>query len=169
MAKWVLRVVVGLLVLVGAIAVVGWMLPVNHEASQSAEFQRTPDEVYALVSDFRNYPNWWPEVTKIDVMVEQPTRTTFREHLADGPVIMTVVEATPPSRFVTKIDDENQPFGGTWTFEVAPVAAGRTQLTITERGEIYNPIFRALARFVFGYTSTMESFLAAATDRLRPL
>lgn len=28
-----------------------------------------------------------------------------------------------------------------------------------EEGEIYNPIFRCLARFVFGYTSSLESYL----------
>ena len=30
-------------------------------------------------------------------------------------------------------------------------------MTITERGEIYNVVFRTLAKFVFGYTSTMEA------------
>ena len=79
---------------------------------------------------------------------------------------MSVVEQSPPSRFVTKIDDPGQPFGGTWTFEIVPVNEGRTRLTITERGEIYNPVFRALARFVFGYTGTMESFLKAAAQNL---
>ena len=39
-------------------------------------------------------------------------------------------------------------------------------MTITERGEIYNVIFRALSKFVFGYTSTMESCLAAAQKKL---
>jgi ribosome-associated toxin RatA of RatAB toxin-antitoxin module len=164
--KWVYWIAGTLVGVVGLVALTGVFLPVNHEASRSAEFARTSGEVYALVSDFRNYPNWWPDITKIEMMVEQPTRTTFREYMADGPVIMTVVEATPPSRFVTTIDDKSQPFGGTWTFEVAPVAEGRTRLTITERGEIYNPIFRALARFVFGYTSTMESFLRSAQNRL---
>jgi hypothetical protein len=36
-------------------------------------------------------------------------------------------------------------------------------VTITERGEIRNPIFRAVARYVFGYGATMEAFL----DELR--
>jgi hypothetical protein len=86
--------------------------------------------------------------------------------MTDGPILMSVVERQRPSRFVTKIDDPAQPFGGTWTFEIEPRTGGGARLTITERGEIYNPIFRALARFVFGYTSTMESFLAAASRRL---
>ncbi len=46
-----------------------------------------------------------------------------------------------------------------------PTGSG-SRVTITERGEIYNPIFRTLARFVFGYTSTMETCLEKAKGRL---
>jgi uncharacterized protein YndB with AHSA1/START domain len=165
--KRLIAIVAALAALVAAVAVVGWLLPVGHEASRSAEFAKPPGEVYALVADFRSYPLWWSEVTQVDVLVEAPNRTTFREHMADGPILMTVREAVPPARFVTFIDDPDQPFGGSWTFEIAPTPSGGSRLTITERGEIYNPLFRALARFVFGYTGTMESFLAAAGERLR--
>lgn len=164
--KWLLRIVGAVIVLALVIAIVGWLLPVKHEASRSAEFARTPNEVYSLVSDYKNYSAWWPDISRVEVLVEGPGKATFREHLSDGPIVMSVVEQSPSSRFVTKIDDASQPFGGTWTFEIVPVSEGRTRLTITERGEIYNPIFRALARFVFGYTSTMESFLAAAAKKL---
>ena len=164
--KWVLRILLGLAIVVAVIAVVGWLLPVSHEASRSAEFSRPPEAVYVLVADVRNYPIWWKDISQVDMLVEEPGRTTFREHMSTGPVVITVTEAAPPSRFVTKIDDPDQPFGGTWTFEITPTAEG-SRLTITERGEVYNPIFRFLSRFVFGYTSTMESFLAAARERLR--
>jgi hypothetical protein len=90
----------------------------------------------------QGYPAWWPEN---DVNVE-------------------VVEAVPPSRFVTRIVGESA-FGGTWTMEIVPTPTG-SRLTITERGEIYNPIFRTLARFVFGYTSTMDACLEAVRKRL---
>jgi hypothetical protein len=65
---------------------------------------------------------------------------------------------------VTRIVDETA-FGGTWTMEITPTPSG-SRLTITERGEIYNPVFRALARFVFGYEGTIASCLAAAQRRL---
>ena len=81
-----------------------------------------------------------------------------------GPVIMEVQESEPPTRFVTRIADPDQPFGGTWTFEIVPSGAG-SRVTITERGEVYNPIFRVMSRFVFGYTGTMQSYLAALTAR----
>jgi hypothetical protein len=32
---------------------------------------------------------------------------------------------------------------------------------ITEDGEVYNPIFRFMSRFVFGHTHTMDAYLRA--------
>ena len=46
-----------------------------------------------------------------------------------------------------------------WTFEIAPVSGGGAELRITEDGEIYNVIFRFMARFVFGYTASIERYL----------
>jgi hypothetical protein len=54
--------------------------------------------------------------------------------------------------------------GGTWTYELHPEFAG-CRLTITEHGEVYNPIFRFFARFVFGHYATLESFLGALGQR----
>lgn len=69
-----------------------------------------------------------------------------------------VLEDSPPNRIVTKIADENLPFGGTWTYEILAEPSG-SRVRITEQGEIKNVIFRLLARFVFGYTTTMEAYL----------
>jgi uncharacterized protein YndB with AHSA1/START domain len=140
--KWILWIAGSLIVVVGIVAVIGYFLPVNHEASRSAEFNKPPEIVYALISDLKSYSAWWPES---EVNVE-------------------VVENVSPSRFVTRIVGETD-FGGTWTMEIVPISTG-SRLTITERGEIYNPIFRTLAHFVFGYTSTMESCLEAAQKKL---
>ena len=140
--KWLLRIVVAIVAVIGALALVGYLLPVNHEASRSAEFNTPPETVHALISDLKNYSAWWPE----------------------NEVNVEVVENVPPTRFVTRIVGETA-FGGTWTMEIVPISMG-SRLTITERGEIYNPIFRTLAKFVFGYTSTMESCLAAAAKKL---
>ena len=34
-------------------------------------------------------------------------------------------------------------------------------MTITESGVIHNPLFRFLARFLFGYTGTADAYLRA--------
>ena len=140
--KLILWIVVSMIAIVGVIALVGYFLPVSHEASRSAEFNTPPEAVYALISDLEGYSAWWP----------------------GNSTTVEVVESVGPSRFTTRIVGETD-FGGTWTMEIVPTPQG-SRLTITERGEIYNPIFRALAKFVFGYTSTMESCLAAAAKRL---
>jgi hypothetical protein len=77
-----------------------------------------------------------------------------------------IVEQAPPRRLVTRVADPELPYGGTWTFELEPEESG-TRLTITERGQIHNPIFRVIARFVFGYAATMESYLDELEARLR--
>lgn len=77
-----------------------------------------------------------------------------------------IVEQAPPRRLVTRVADPELPYGGTWTFELEPDGSG-TRLTITERGQIHNPIFRVIARFVFGYAATMETYLDALEPRLR--
>lgn len=140
--KWILRAVLLVIALVAVIALAGYFLPVGHEASRSAEFSKPPETVYALISDLKNYQTWWP----------------------DNQTTVEAVEAVPPTKFVTRIVGETD-FGGTWTMDIVPTPTG-SRLTITERGEIYNPIFRTLARFVFGHASTMESCLHAAQKRL---
>jgi len=60
---------------------------------------------------------------------------------------------------VTRIADDSLPFGGSWTYELFPSGEG-TEVRITERGEVRNPIFRALSTFVFGHTVTLDRYLA---------
>jgi hypothetical protein len=140
--RWILWTIVGLVGVIGVIALVGYFLPVAHEASRRAELNKPPDQVFALIADPNTYNGWW-----------------------DGAEVKTeVVERVPPTKLVTKIVGETQ-FGGTWTFDVVPTPSG-SRLTITERGEIYNVIFRALAKYAIGYTGTMDSFLEAAQKKL---
>jgi hypothetical protein len=41
---------------------------------------------------------------------------------------------------------------------VSPETNG-SRLNITERGEIYNPVFRFVSRFILGYTGTLDTYL----------
>jgi uncharacterized protein YndB with AHSA1/START domain len=156
--KWIIWTVAVLVTIVALAAVIGWMLPEKHEASRSAYVDRPPDQVYATIADVARYAEWFDGVSRVEMLPGTEGRIRFREHTSSGAIVMEVVETQPPSRFVTRIADPDQPFGGTWTFAVAPEGAG-SRVTITERGEVYNPFFRFMARFVFGYTGTMEACL----------
>jgi hypothetical protein len=61
---------------------------------------------------------------------------------------------------MVRIADPDLPFGGTWTYRLTPKGSG-TRLAITEHGEVYNPLFRFVSRFVFGHTATVDRFIAA--------
>ena len=158
----------GLVSLVAVIAIVGWLLPVGHVASRTAAVGRPPADVYALVADVASYSQWWSGISKVEMLPAEPGVVRFREHMTSGAVVMEVVEAVPPQRFVTRIADPDQPFGGTWTFEIAPAPHG-SRLRISEDGEIYNPLFRFMARFVFGYEGTINAYLAALEAKFHGL
>jgi uncharacterized protein YndB with AHSA1/START domain len=155
-ALWTIVVVVGA---IGLVTIVGWVLPVGHIASRTRTVGADPEAVYEQVRDVARYPAWRSDVTRVDLLSFEAGTLRFREHSSAGPLVMEMVEARPPERIVTRIADPSQPFGGTWTFEIARVPSGST-LTITERGEVYNPIFRFMARFVFGHSRTIDRYLA---------
>lgn len=160
MKTWVIRALFGLVAVVAGAAAIGWFLPVAHTASVSRHIARPPADVFALVSDVPGYPRWWTEMERVEPLPLVDGRPRFREHMSTGPVVFEITAADPPRRFVSTIADPDQPFGGSWTFELA-AADGGTRITITEDGEVYNPLFRFLSRFVFSQTATLESFAAA--------
>ena len=82
-------------------------------------------------------------------------------------MLFRIEASVSPSRCLTRIDEPDQPFGGTWTYNLAGEGAG-TRLTITEDGEVYNPVFRFLSRYVFSQTATMEQYLADVQKHLAP-
>jgi hypothetical protein len=69
-------------------------------------------------------------------------------------------EMVPNHRLVTRIVDRGLPFGGSWTYELEPSGDG-TRITITENGEVYNPVFRFVSRFVMGHTATIDTYLSS--------
>ena len=54
-----------------------------------------------------------------------------------------------------------------WLFERIAPAPGGSAVTITEDGEVYNPIFRFMSRFVFGYYATLDEFVGTLEARGR--
>ena len=167
MIRWLLRAIGVVLALVLVVLLVGWSLPVRHTVSRELTVQAPPSAVYALVTDVGSYPGWRTGVTDVDVLATddaaRPLR--FREHGADGAILYEVVEREQDRRVVVRIADPSLPFGGRWTYEVIPAASGTT-LRITEDGEVYNPIFRFVSRFVMGHDRTMNRFLRDASVRL---
>jgi uncharacterized protein YndB with AHSA1/START domain len=162
--RWILWIIGGLVALGLVIYVIGLLLPQSHVASASARFAAKPDALWASLTDVAAFPQWRRDVTRVEILPDENGQRGWREYGRQGTVTYRVVESVPPQRLVSRIADERLPYGGTWTYELAPAGDG-TRLTITERGAIYNPVFRFVARFVMGHTATMNGVLRALGAR----
>jgi uncharacterized protein YndB with AHSA1/START domain len=165
MIKLVLFIVLGVVVLAGLIAAIGYMLPQGHRASRTVIHAASPVDVFAIVSDFSRFPEWRSGITRVELLPDDGQGARFREHGTEDVIAYRVESFEPPSRLVTRIDDPSLPFGGTWTIHLAAVPEG-TSLTITENGEVYNPFFRFFARTVFSPYSTIDTYHADLRKRI---
>jgi hypothetical protein len=155
--KWVLWIVGGLVVLVGLIAAIGAMLPLRHHASRKARFRAAPHALYAVLA---GPPDWRTGIKGYGALPEAGGRKRWWEqHTRGQKITYELVEDKPPQFMAVRIADRGLPFGGTWRFEIAPAPDGGSDLRIHEDGEVYNVIFRFMARFVFGYNATLEGYL----------
>ena len=154
---WILYGFGGLVGLVALVAVAGALLPKGHSATRRATFKRPADEIWAAITDIEKFPSWRSGLKSVERLPDRDDRPVWRETGSMGAMTLEQVESRKPVKFVGRIVGESA-FGGTWTY-VLESSGATTTLAITEDGEIYNPIFRFLARFVFGHTSTTESYL----------
>jgi hypothetical protein len=129
--RWLLWIVGSLALLVALLAIAGAMLPKKHMASRSTRVALPPAALYPILVQMA-------QASKVPVRLERQE---------------------PPSLLVARIADPKLPFGGTWTYRIVPAGADASELTITEDGEVYNVIFRFMARFVFGYYGTIDAFI----------
>jgi uncharacterized protein YndB with AHSA1/START domain len=141
------------------VLLIGWTLPVNHSATGEATFKSSPDSLYQLITDVDRFPQWRSSVKSIERLPDSAGKKRFREVGGDGTILYEVDSAVPGQRLVTRIADRSLPFGGSWTYELVP-RGDSTTLRITEDGEVYNPVFRFVSRFIFGHTATIEKYLA---------
>jgi hypothetical protein len=154
--KWFLLIVAAVVVLAGLAALIGAMLPPRRHATRKARYRVSPEALYAVLA---GPPDWRTGVKGFGALPEEGGRKRWWEQDNHGQkVTFELVEDAPPRRLAVRIADRGLPFGGTWTFEIAPVAGG-SELRIREDGEIYNVIFRFMARFIFGYTGSIETYL----------
>ena len=144
---------------------VGMALPVAHVASRRATIPAPPDSVWRAILDVEAYPRWRSDVTRVEIDTMRGGRLAWRETSGGDILPLEVVDLQPPSRLEVRIRGEDLPFGGSWTWRLDPSGPAATRVTITERGEIYAPPFRTMARFAFGYHSTIDRYLRALGRR----
>lgn len=160
-----LTVLAALASLAGAVWLIGMVIPPEHVASRSARFAAAPDTLWAVLGDLSGYARWAPDVKDVTRLADQNGRPVYALE-GKWPMPLAIEVSEPPRRMVTRIADSELPFGGTWTWEIARDGRG-SRVTVTERGEIKLPPLRAAARFVFGYSATLDAYLLALGRRFQ--
>lgn len=158
MWKWIGGLVLIPIFLVILVAMIGAMLPREHEASCDALIAALPDQVAATIRDVEAQPRWRSGVTAVELVERRADRVRYIERSGDDAVTFELVEERPGERFRSTIIDENLPYGGFWIITVQPEGGG-TRVRIHERGYVRNPVFRFVSAIILGHDSTMKSYL----------
>jgi hypothetical protein len=163
--KWALIAGGVVIAIVLVVVLIGVMLPKGHTASVAVRIRQPPSVVWQTIAEMGAWPTWNPDIKAMTKGPDREGRPYWTQETSQGALPVIVEESRPPAdgqpgRMATRIADPDLPFGGAWIWEVAPDGAG-TRVTLTEEGEIYNPIFRFVARFFMGYQGTMEGYLSA--------
>jgi len=156
-----LAVVVGLGLVV---VVVGYLLPVKHVSTVSATIPAAPEQVWDALTDVAAYPKWRGDVTSVEMLPADSGHVAWRERGKNAAISYAIEQAEPPRRLLTRITDKSLPFGGAWEYVITPDGAG-SRVQITEHGEVYNPVFRFVSRFIMGHTATASAYLKSLGAR----
>jgi uncharacterized protein YndB with AHSA1/START domain len=156
---WIWRTLGALGGLIVMLIAAGAALPKAHVVARSAVIPSPPEEIWKALVEVEASPSWRPDVIRVERLEDRYGNLTWRETGRSGRgVTYEATESIAPTRLVRTIIERNLPYGGNWVIEIAEAPGGST-VKITENGEIYNPVFRLLARAVFGYTRTIDDFL----------
>jgi hypothetical protein len=159
MLRVIVAIVVAIAAIVGVVALLGSRLPVGHVASRSVVVNAPADVVFHTMTDFMSAPTWRSGLKSVVVSTDSASgHQRIVEDSKTGKLTMEIEQLVPPTRFVTRIVDEGLPYGGAWAHALQ-AQGNSTKVTITEHGEVYNPVFRFIAKYIMGHTGTIDSYL----------
>jgi hypothetical protein len=122
--------------------------------------------VWATITGVANYPAWRSGLDSVSIDAGGSTlrwrEASGRDHLS-----FEAERMDSPAVFVSRITDRDIPFGGSWTYRLSPENAG-TRVTITENGEVYNPLLRFMSRYIIGHTAALDAWLVDLSRRHGP-
>lgn len=137
------KLLLALLVLIVALLAWAWTRPDTYAVERSAHIDATPQQVYALVGDFRNWPQWspWehldPGMQRVLSMPSSGVGASYawQGNKDAGKGRMQFTEANPPQHLALDLDFiEPFPSNNTMRFAFTPDGIG-TQVTWSMLGK----------------------------------
>ena len=155
--------------LVGAVAamtLLGWLMPSRYVASQSLLLPVPIADAWTTLVDYPGHTAWRRGLTAVDRLPDAESTEVWRESFGRSTTRTTTIEAHSPSSLVRQFDVEGGSIRRRWEFALEPVVSpGNTRITLTEFGEIRNPLRRFVVRFITGRSTTLKDFLRDLAHR----
>ncbi|QYK54398.1 MAG: SRPBCC family protein [Fimbriimonadaceae bacterium] len=154
------------LLLIGGAFAIGATLPVGHTASVKIVVNAPPEAVWNVVTDYKEFPKWRTELAEVQPVEDPQGRASWIEVSKFGEMPLTVEESDPPRHLLTRISGKDLQFGGTWSWRLDP-QGDKTEITVTENGEVYSPLFRFISKFIFGHDTHLKSYAKQLEAKLQ--
>ncbi len=168
--KWWMLIsgLVGVLVLTGGAAyLVGRALPAEHVAERARLINAGLEQVSERIRRVEAQPKWRRKITRIEVQSRDSNLVRYTEYAGRDAISFQLAERAGGRQFESRIISTDLPFGGRWVIELDSIGVGTTRVFIREEGVVRSPVYRALGRYVFGHTATMDAYLDDLTNSLQ--
>ncbi len=154
--KWIIIIVVLLILFVSIIYLMGYLMPVKHQSFVESHLPIAPEKLWKILTTPDEYKNWRRGIKELKLI----DANHWSELNSHGDTINYRADWVELNKkLLTIITNNNLPYGGQWEFQIQNTNAG-CNLRITENGEVYNPIFRFMSKYVFGHDATLKAYMA---------
>lgn len=153
-----------LVVLLLVLAIYGRTIPVARTTAVEVDLRKSPQEVYALISDVAGFVRWAPDVRSIKQEPSHDGKPAYTMRIDRQNMFFSVTAAEPPKTFALTIRG-NKICSSSWCWDITPTPAGCT-VRLTECGEVYISIIRAMLRVCNMEAKHLTSNLAAMAKHL---
>jgi hypothetical protein len=163
--KWWLWIPIVLAALIASAWIVGTLLPREHSATCSVRLRASPRTLYDAIVDVGRATQWRTDLKKLEVLAPRDGKPAWIEESSWGTLTYVREVDEPEQRVVTRIANDDLPYGGTWTYRLAREGEV-TRLSITEDGFVEPAFFRFMSKVFFGHHATLESYLKALAEHV---
>jgi hypothetical protein len=164
--RWVIMVVVALIAFMIAIFAAGAVLPRKHMAAVITDINQPPAALWQTINDQTQATSWRSDLQSVERKPDRNGHLVWLETYKNGMKLeLEDTEAAAPRKLVRTVRDTGNMFSGQWEILISPLGTTGSTIRITETGEVPNPFFRFMSRFVFGHTKTLEQYLTALAGK----
>ena len=164
--RWTGTIFFALVFIFLTVAGVGTSIPIWHSTKCGADVAAPAAALFAAIADDGSSASWRPELQSVTLVSGSGPTSVWREKYKSGQVL-TLQTSSQSFGSIEQVVrtipfDPGLGFDGIWVFDVGKSGQqhGQTRVAINEEGHIYNPVFRFLTKYVFGYEGSIRSYLS---------